>query len=463
MNEIILESVDYAFSHGLVISKTFNEKNSPTSVIHAPFSLLPSPFPKKLFELAMELAPKFNIRAHNVASDEEFLKETLTESAKSDEFVSKLLYLLEQSKKDPSHQKIVFAILRSDYMLHQVSDSYKLQQVELNHISCSFSSLSSVVSEMHHFVVKKLELSEYDLNRMPQNDSDRDIPEAISKAWELYGDKNAVVVFVTQINERNRSDQRKIEFNLTSKYGIRVLRRTLSQIHQNSKLVGDKNELVVDGYTVAVCYFRAGYTPNDYPTETEWKARELIEKSFAIKCPTISYQLGGLKKIQQKISETSVLEKFVGDEVAKDLRQTFADLYSLSEETGHENVIKMAVENREDYVLKPQREGGGNNFYGDEMVETLKNSNSEELKAYILMGLIKPRPFTSFLLKESQYNQSPSTSELGIYSVYLHDGKQELLNKSAGFLFRTKMSHVKESGIAAGFGALDSVYLIDTI
>ena len=50
MDEIIMESVDYAFSHGLVLSKTFNQ-NNPTSVIHAPFALLPSPFPKKLFEM----------------------------------------------------------------------------------------------------------------------------------------------------------------------------------------------------------------------------------------------------------------------------------------------------------------------------------------------------------------------------------------------------------------------------
>ncbi|MFS7957688.1 putative acid--amino-acid ligase (peptide synthase) [Helianthus anomalus] len=40
-----------------------------------------------------------------------------------------------------------------------------------------------------------------------------------------------------------------------------------------------------DGETVVVIYFRAGYAPTDYPSESEWKARLLIEESSAIKCP----------------------------------------------------------------------------------------------------------------------------------------------------------------------------------
>ncbi|MFS7950438.1 putative acid--amino-acid ligase (peptide synthase) [Helianthus anomalus] len=40
-----------------------------------------------------------------------------------------------------------------------------------------------------------------------------------------------------------------------------------------------------DGETVAVIYFRAGYAPTDYPSESDWKARLLIKESSAIKCP----------------------------------------------------------------------------------------------------------------------------------------------------------------------------------
>jgi hypothetical protein len=44
---------------------------------------------------------------------------------------------------------------------------------------------------------------------------------------------------------------------------------------------------------VSVVYFRAGYTPNDYPGKDEWAARLLIEQSSAVKCPSVAYQLAG--------------------------------------------------------------------------------------------------------------------------------------------------------------------------
>lgn len=43
--------------------------------------------------------------------------------------------------------------------------------------------------------------------------------------------------------------------------------------------------------------FRAGYAPEDYPSQVEWEARLLIEQSRAIKCPNIAYHLVGTKKV----------------------------------------------------------------------------------------------------------------------------------------------------------------------
>lgn len=56
-------------------------------------------------------------------------------------------------------------------------------------------------------------------------------------------------------------------------------------------------------------YYRAGYGPGDYPSETEWQTRERLEKSMAIKCPTIAYQLVGAKKVQQVLALPGVLER----------------------------------------------------------------------------------------------------------------------------------------------------------
>ena len=40
------------------------------------------------------------------------------------------------------------------------------------------------------------------------------------------------------------------------------------------------------------------------------------------------------------------------------------------------------------------------------------------------------------------------------------DKKRILTNKQVGHMLRTKLSYVNEGGVAAGLGALDSVYLV---
>ncbi len=77
---------------------------------------------------------------------------------------------------------------------------------------------------------------------------------------------------------------------------------------------------------VSVVYYRAGYAPHDYPSEAEWAARVLIERSAATKCPTVGYQLAGTKKIQQALCEPGVLERFLSGSDCALLRKCFAGM-----------------------------------------------------------------------------------------------------------------------------------------
>jgi len=52
-------------------------------------------------------------------------------------------------------------------------------------------------------------------------------------------------------------------------------------------------------------------------------------------------------------------------------------------------------------------------------------------------------------------------SELGIFGVVIGDSKNILVNEQVGHMLRTKVSSADEGGVAAGWGALDSVYLVD--
>jgi hypothetical protein len=73
-------------------------------------------------------------------------------------------------------------------------------------------------------------------------------------------------------------------------------------------------------------------------------------------------------------------------------------------------------------VLKPQREGGGNNLYGDELAARLREGSG--LSAYILMQRIKPPPQRSLLVRQGAHHEDETLSELGIYGTYLRAGRQ---------------------------------------
>lgn len=97
-----------------------------------------------------------------------------------------------------------------------------------------------------------------------------------------------------------------------------------------------------------------------------------------------------------------------------------------------------AIENSKNWVLKPQREGGGNNIYGQELSDFLqKNRNNNMLTNYILMKRIFPKPQTTAFLRKNEILVLPSISELGVYGVFLGDGSSApLLNEYAGYLLR---------------------------
>lgn len=100
-----------------------------------------------------------------------------------------------------------------------------------------------------------------------------------------------------------------------------------------------------DDFEVAVVYFRSGYEPDHYVTQGEWDARLMIERSLAIKCPSIQYHLAGTKKVQQELASPGCLERFLDDpNEVEAVRSIFTGLYSLDmDDEGNKNV-RMALD-----------------------------------------------------------------------------------------------------------------------
>jgi hypothetical protein len=95
-----------------------------------------------------------------------------------------------------------------------------IKQVELNTISSSFSSLSSLVSKLHAYLFTSSELPTKSMVQgttileLPKNDSMESVARGLFRAWELYDSEQSVVIMVVQPNEGNIFDQRWIEYEL---------------------------------------------------------------------------------------------------------------------------------------------------------------------------------------------------------------------------------------------------------
>ena len=57
----------------------------------------------------------------------------------------------------------------------------------------------------------------------------------------------------------------------------------------------------------------------------------MIERSKAIKCPTVAYQLAGCKRMQQELFQPGVVEKYLSDKSISDkIRAVFVEQYSFN-------------------------------------------------------------------------------------------------------------------------------------
>ena len=213
---------------------------------------------------------------------------------------------------------------------------------------------------------------------------------------------------------------------------VPMIRKSLVEIYTNGRIDDKRNDLMIDKYAISVAYFRAGYTPRDYlsANDEEWKARELIEFSNAIKCPSIGYHLVGCKIMQTVFCDRNNLKEFLNDSESSFLLKFFVNLYSFDPKfVSNDKInstIKMAEKSFKNFVLKPQREGGGNNTYGsdipmkiNQLLKNNENKDKELLSGYLLMQRIFPKEIDTILVRNGEAHVAKSISELGIYSAYL--------------------------------------------
>lgn len=484
-------ATDYALSHGIVYRPLVpsGAKEPPhDAVIHAPFSLLPSPFPRRLFEYAQSLQPDFDRLYASLAANHAFLERVIGGSvAPVDPFQRSLWDVYTTVSAETPAQSLQLGLFRSDYLMHDGGDQIK--QVEFNTISASFGALSTRVNALHRALATASDnyfnAADGRINHanLPTNEALDILAGGLAAAHHAYRAQKSAsapsaspqVLFVVQDGERNAFDQRWIEYTLAEKHGVRVLRQTFAQLQDTARLAeGDKTLLVADGVEVSVVYFRAGYTPDDYPDQKAWDLRLLLERSRAVKCPSVALQLAGAKKVQQVLAEPDELERHLPAPSA-DVRGSFTQLYPLDSSLLGQEAQQLALDHPERFVMKPQREGGGNNIYRTDIPPALSAMSRQAREAYILMSLITPPQGVGNYLLKAGAGPTPAlaadvVSELGVYGAILFQpctsagagaGQIDVKHhESGGYLLRTKARESDEGGVAVGFSVIDCPVLI---
>lgn len=453
--------LDWTLTNGVL----FASAAQPGAGRNVPVTLFPTPFSRHGFETALEIQVLYNRLYHAVFRRPDLVLGEL-QQAHDDEFTSRLVAIHAACDKQRT-QPLTGGVFRSDYIVDRARASQEegrqIKQVEFNTVSVSFGALSSKVTEMHKFLAETAKKGVH--GEVPVSDSLRLIAKGLATMHSAYGCPEAVVLFVVQPDETNVMDQRLVEYELFRQYGILCVRATLEQVNRKTT-IGDRNRLIFIplGAEVSVVYYRAGYAPHEYRSQAEWAARERLESSHAVQCPSVLTQLCGTKKIQQLLTLPSFVEQLQPDLTADELalvRKTFTGMWPLDESPLGKEGQRLALEQPERFVLKPQREGGGNNIYKKDIPAYLASVDRATWPAYVLMELIESPKISNIILKDNELVSGRIVSELGVFGTALWDIDQgrELMNNQAGFLLRTKLQKSNEGGIAAGFGCLDAVLL----
>jgi len=439
--EALQDIVDSAYYFGLL------QKNPHGQLVHAPFSLTPYQLPTSLITQLQIHTQLSSLLFWNVAQSYDFLREILEPTAKVDEFVRFLLSLIPKEKRQDQQ----LLINRNDFLFErQENRELKPLQVEFNTISASFACLSERVTALHQ------QLQQENILKAPPllHDAIAGFANGIKETIENLGWQDAVFLMLVQPKERNWFDQMGL-LDALSNRGVTVVRASLAEVYEKGRL--KNGDLWVGLQRIGVVYFRAGYAPGDFPDEESRSARRMLEASSAVLVPEASMQIAGTKKIQQVLTSSGILSEFVPKSVEDQLKTCFAMMFGLDEEVEGKRAREFLEEHAEQYVLKPQREGGGNNVYGAEIRDFLTAVSPSEDRAWIAMRRIEAETLESLLVVQNEAHSYQSISELGIFGLLRAESGDLRINMPVGHLVRTKAANVNEGGVVAGFACLNSL------
>ncbi|KAJ5985564.1 hypothetical protein N7522_012760 [Penicillium canescens] len=501
----LLEQIkDWQINHGFLLKLMPSEEEHSVLSYPVGVSVFPTPFPRTQFNRAIDLQKIYNELYCAIAENENWLYSVTKDLIPVEPLACALWGIYEETKKAGIVQNISAGIFRSDYMLHlndnDESESVyprsifetSLKQVEFNAFSCAGGSHANRVADMHRYLTR---IGEYDLGQeqrgkekiniksLPPNNNIEGIASCLASAHAVYGSpksrsaQQTAVLFIVQPKNFNIADERPIEYALWDRdEPVPAYRLNWGDILRDTSLTDSrqllfhppwmKSKLPVE---ISVVYMRAGYETHEYDVRG-FQARLQLEKSTAIKCPSILSHISTFKKVQQALTAPGALERFLSAEKAAAIRATFVSVYPLDGSPAGLHARKLATDPKESarFILKPSLEGGGHNIYGDEIPDFLSSVSHSRWSSYILMERIMPPILQNVLMGLAGVYEGEVVSELGIFGSALwqkctgSERRCEVLeNSTAGWSFKTKYSEIDEMSVVKGYGCFDTPRLME--
>lgn len=434
----------------------------------------------------------FNELYMHVASDPDWLYDVLGPLIKYDSFIAALWDIYERVREAGAVQDVVCGVFRSDYMLHQTrshtneSPTVELKQVEINTFSAAGFCHAERIAEMHRCLGRQVRgLGPEDiLRKFPENKNTESIVKLLEAAHNTYMantctagyNRRTCILMAVQPYNFNIADERPIQCGLWEA-NIPCYRcewpalLNITTLSENRRL-DYRPPVGVEELEVSVIYYRAGYEAEEY-NEQGKKTRLQLEMSRAIKCPDVLTHMTIMKSVQQALTQPGALERFLhSTNKYENVRKTFMPMQVLDSSPQGLEARKSAQDALQvvDYVLKPNRDGGGHNIYRADIPAFLSTKSVETWHNFILMQLIEPPKTTGTVMTLEELYIGDVISELGILGTCLWRrsngevggyGVEVVSNEAGGWTFKTKPEDIDEMSVVKGYGCFDCPLLVE--
>lgn len=178
--------------------------------------------------------------------------------------------------------------------------------------------------------------------------------------------------------------------------------------------------------------------------------------------PNISGFLVNTKRMQTELSKKEVMLKYLSAQETDTLLSSVIEGWTIQNEEGRQKYLALIEkEGLNEFILKPNEEGGRNNYFGEEAYTKLKELPEDELPNFILVRKIYPQKQENYLVGSSSVQigtpvvLDSETSIFGSVCSLQGEARQgKVQNKTGGYLVRSKLQGVNEGGLMAGTGIL---------